>query len=52
VEGSQQAEGWQEMFALIQHPELFEMMENAKDMASACGSPMILFFYRIPPHPF
>ncbi|PLW04500.1 hypothetical protein PCASD_24506, partial [Puccinia coronata f. sp. avenae] len=35
VEGYRQAEGWQEMFALIiQHPESFDMTENAKDMAN------------------
>ncbi|KAI9601999.1 hypothetical protein KEM48_001289 [Puccinia striiformis f. sp. tritici PST-130] len=35
VEGYRQAEAWQEMFALIiQHPETFDLLENAKDMAS------------------
>lgn len=35
VEGYRQAEAWQEMFALIiQHPESFDLIENAKDMAS------------------
>jgi hypothetical protein len=38
LEGYQQAEGWQEMFALIIQPtESFDMTENTKDMASACG---------------
>ncbi|OAV88161.1 hypothetical protein, variant [Puccinia triticina 1-1 BBBD Race 1] len=35
VEGYKQAEAWQEMFALIiQHPDAFDLLENAKDMAS------------------
>jgi len=35
VEGYRQAEAWQEMFTLIiQHPESFDLIENAKDMAN------------------
>jgi len=45
VEGYRQAEAWPEMFAsMIQHPELFDLIENAKNMASAYASQSILSF--------
>ncbi|KAA1107101.1 hypothetical protein PGT21_002152 [Puccinia graminis f. sp. tritici] len=35
VEGYRQAEAWQEMFALIiQHPDTFDLLDNARDMAT------------------